>query len=671
MASKAQPGRKFFRSLGVASLFLGASALSACGGGSNPNGYGIDKNQEITVLVEGIAVTDGTCVHFGLDETNGVIKQTKKVTIQNIGIAGSLCITKIAFTTTSQKLMSIAYGPHTVDTGSCPGGLASLDPGKTLIATVTYAPSPGLDDKATMTITHNDYKDPNKYQNMCFDISATGPKIRLDTTELPYINPKASAPQKHCAQFGNDGSASLVVTALAEIKPSSPEYAITDQPAVGDQISALGSTDNPVTAKATKQVCVVMTPDSNPNNDEVELVIHTNDPVQPDSTVKLYSKFEEASSFTVTCQNSDPTVIEYDFQGQGAGTARVCNVHNDGPAPFAWNNAPQIVALPPSTQDQVDAVYALSLQKNGKDRAKPYTAGSIAVNQSVDFSITYTPPTNGLPPPAAELQIPYAQTPNAPTVLTIPIQAATCNTPTLVFAPSEMWLYAVKGAKAVGHVVLANQSCAPLDILKACINNGNSNPSGADPCASAQYASKYHGLVNPIGASTLAPSVAGTANGQFGIDIEFHPPDDNKINANDLLQIVYCVTGSMAGNDCKPGYQTINLTGNTTAGVTLPSATLTVDTTTPTSGKPVIISAALTVGSFPDGKTWRWALIDRPQGSHAWIGSADQSTSDPSVSFVPDAKGKYTVQAMALTISDTDVTQLAWTPPTTVSLTVQ
>ncbi len=672
MASKAQRGWKLFHSLRVASVLVGGAfiALSGCSSGGSST-YGVDDNPEISVLVDGQKLSDNTCAHFGTDDTNGVIKQSKKLTITNTGSKGLLCVKKISFTTTSTKLMTIAYGPHTLDTATCPGGLASLDVGKSLIATVTYAPSPGEEDKATLDIEHNDYKDTTKYNNMCFDISAAGPIIELQTKELPWTNPKASAPTEKCAYFGNVGSAALVVTKLSDISPNSPEYKITQQPTVGDQISPLGSTDNPPNNKKLLKVCLVMTPDSNPDNDEVQLHIYTNDPVTGDSTVRLYSKFEAASSFTVTCQGNDPSVIEYNFQGAGQGVTRVCNVHNDGPSPFAWNNPPTIAAIAPSTQDEVDAVYALTLQKNGQPRGKPYSAGSIAIGQSVDFSITYTPPTNGMPPPAAKLLIPYTQTPNPPQTVEIAILAASCDTPTLVFAPDTMWLYAEKGNKAQGHIVFANQSCAPLDVLKACVNNGTSNPSGSDPCASPQYASKYHGLVTPVGASKIAPSAAGGSNGQFGIDIEFHPPDDNKINANDLLHVVYCITGSVSGGDCKAGYQTINLTGNTTAGVKLPSAILSVDTATPASGKPCIISGALTLGGFPDGKTWKWALIERPAGSKAWIGDSSQSTSDASVSFVPDAKGKYTVQAMALTIIADDPNQLAWTPPTTVSLTVQ
>ena len=80
----------------------------------------------------------------------------------------------------------------------------------------------------------------------------------------------------------------------------------------------------------------------------------------------------------------------------------------------------------------------------------------------------------------------------------------------------------------------------------------------------------------------------------------------------------------------------------------------------------------MTIGSYPDGKNWAWALIDRPAGSKAWIGANNQSTSDPGVSFIPDAKGNYTIQGMALTISTTDPAQpLAWTPPVTVSVTVK
>ncbi len=669
MAIIAQPGRKFFRGLGVASVLFGCGIVaSACGGTT----VGIDSNPEISVLVDGQKLSDNTCAHFGPDDTDGVIKQTKKLSITNTGNQGTLCINKITFTPSATKLMSIAYGPKTVDASACPGALASLAPGKSLLATITYAPSPGLKDSATLSIDHNDYKDTGKYTNMCFDISAEGPKIRRDTTDVVFVNPKASSPLNRCAVIGNDGPAPLVFAKLAEIMPASPEYKITSQPNVGDSIAAMGSTENPVNNKATVKICITMTPDTNPDNDQVVLHVYTNDPAMPDASINLLTKYENASSFTVTCQGNDPTQIEYNFLGAGQGTTRTCNVHNDGPNPWAWNNAPTIVAIAPSTQADVDAVYALSMQKNAKERAKPYTAGSVAAGQSVDYTITYTPPTNGLPPPSAKLEIPYKQEPDIARVLPITILSATCDTPTLVFAPDQFWLYAENGKKATGHIVLSNQSCATLDILKACVNNGNSNPPGSDPCASAQYASKYHGLVTAVGAGSIGPSsTSNAANGLFGIDIEFHPPDDNKINADDLLHVVYCVTGSVAGGDCKAGAQTINLRGNTTAGLTLPTATLAVDTATPMSGKPVAVSATLVEGSYPNGKSWRWSLVDRPAGAKAWIDDNGQQTTDPSTSFVPDAKGKYTVQGMGLTVDATDPNKVLWTPPTTVTFTVQ
>ena len=673
MASKAQKAFgawgdvKRFNSLTAASLFLGCGLIAGCIG-TGGSSYGLQDEPAITVLVDDVKLADNVCAHFATDDTNGVIKQSKKVTITNSGANGTLCINKITFTPTSTKLMTIAYGGHTADLTKCPAAFASLEPGKSMIATITYAPAPGLTDKVKLSIEHND-KDPTKYNNMCFDVSAQGPVISVKQTSLVFINPKASGGLQQCVYFGNDGGAALVITKVAEFQPNSPEYKIVSQPNVGDQISALGSADNQPSNPKTLPICIVMSSDGNPDNDQVQLVIHTNDLITPDATVKVFSKFEATSSYTVTCQGSDPTVIEYNFQGAGQGVERTCNVHNDGPSPWAWNNVPQIVAIAPSTQDDVDLVYKLKLMRNGKERAQSsYGAGSVAVGQSIDYTIVYTPPTNGQPPPSAKLVVSYSQTPLPPAKLEIPILSASCDLPTLVFAPAQLWFYATMNNKAQAHIAFANQSCAPLDILKACINTNN--PSGADPCASVQFQSKYYSLLTPVGASQITPSTVGGGNGLLGLDVQFMPTDDLHINDLALLNIVYCITGSVAANDCKAGYQTINLTGNTTAGVTLPSAALSVETATPASGKPCVISGVLTPGSFPDAHSWEWQLIERPPGSKSWIGDENQSTPDPSMSFVPDAKGKYTIQGMALTTDPSDPAQLAWTVPATVSFTI-
>jgi hypothetical protein len=652
----------------VSGMFLilgcGAVGLASCSGGDIKT-----QNQpQISVLIDGLKAADNVCSHFSQDDTNGVIHQSKKLTITNTGALGTLCINKITFTASSTKLMTIAYGPHPLDPSACPGAFASLEPGKSMVATISYAPSSGVKDNVTLSIEHND-ADPTKYNNMCFDVSTAGPIISRKTTELPFINPKASGGTPQCAYFGNDGDAPLVITALAELSPQSPEYVIVSQPNIGDQINALGSADNQPINPKTLSICVVMKSDGNPDNDEVQLIIHTNDPVTPNATVKLYSKFENASSYTITCQGADTSVIEFNFQGAGAGTTRCCNVHNDGPTPWAWNNPPSIDAIAPSLQADVDAVYVLDIQRNGQPRAPGlWGAGAVPQGQSVDYCITYTPPTNGQPPPSAKLGIPYKQDPTGPNTAVIPIVSASCDLPTLEFAPDQVWFYATMNQKAVSHLVFANQSCAPLDVLKACINKNN--PSGADPCASPQYLSPYFTLTTSVGASQIAPSAAGAGNGLLGLEVQFLPTDDLHINDLGLLNIVYCITGSASGGDCKPGYQTINLTGNTTAGVTLPSAVLTQDTVSCMSGKPCTIGGALTIGSFPSGNTWNWQLIARPAGSKAWIGGASQSTVDPSVTFVPDAPGEYKIQGAALTIDATTPSNIAWTPPATVTVTV-
>ena len=662
--------RETQRFRGVVSLFSIATSvtLAACG-----SSQGIDDNPQIAVKVDGKNVIEGTCAHFAPDDSEGGAgTQQRIVTVTNAGTQGTLCLNKATFAATDTKLMTIAWDTHKVDTSKCPDAFASLEVGKSLKATVSYQPKPGLSDSATLTIEHNG-KDQGAFHQACFDISDLGPKVRLDTTEIVWINPKASSPTEQCAYFGNDGTGSLVVTDAPSISPANPEYKVTQQPKKGETISPLGSADNPVETTKRKKfaVCVVMTPDGDATNDETYLVINTNDPASPQVKVRLHTSFQADSKFTVQSQNADTADLTYNFQGAPDGAARTIKVSNDGPAAWAWQNLPKIVADDPARQADVDAAFKLSYKRDGKDvdAATNMSAGSVAAGHVIDFVITYKAPTNGLPAPAATFQIDWHQQPKTGALI-IPVLNATCDVPTLSVGPGSLWLYAVKGNKAQGRITFANQSCAPLDAIKSCVNKGTATTTGADPCANASALSAYTGLASGGGFVTVPASTAGTSNGLLNLDIEFHPADDNKINADDVLQLVYCETGTKDAA-CSFAHQTVPLTGNTTAGIELPKITLAIDTETLKAGQPVSISGALTAGTYPDGKNWSWSIIDRPQGSRTWIYPDAQQTSDPNIVVLPDRSGKYTVQAQALTVDSTPgSSKIAWSVPTTIDIVI-
>ncbi len=357
---------------------------------------------------------------------------------------------------------------------------------------------------------------------------------------------------------------------------------------------------------------------------------------------------------SIVCDNPHGKV-EFNFQGAPTGTQRTCTLSSTCSWPLAFNSPATLEPVAVATQAEVDATYALV--------ASPQT-GSVPAGKSAVFTIRFTVPTNGLEPPAAALVIPTGAM-----TFVIPVVAASCQAPDLEFSPDMLWLSAVSGQKAQGTVTLANQSCAPVDIVAMCINNGAGNPPGNNPCASPQYLSKYHGLAQDLTALTLPPSQPGGSDGLLPIVVEFHPPDDNKINAHDLLHIVYCATGSLAAGNCQVGYQTLNLTGNTAAGVDLPSVVLNVATLAPQVGQPVALAGVLTPGSWPLGDAWQWSLVKRPPGSLAWL--AATTTTVGNLSVIPDVKGDYTVQASALTFNPIDPSQLAWSPAASVSWTAQ
>ncbi len=631
-------------------------ALATC----TPNTPDLDGNPQILVLIDDVGAPTTGCVQ--LVATGGLAPQTHKLTVTNTGTLGALCLTKATFTPTATKLLSLTWDPHMADASACPGAFASLPPGQSLNAKLVYTPSPGLTDTATLALVHNDYQDPSKYAALCLAIG--GAAVTVTPATLVFTNPKASAPQQQCVEVGNAGDLPLTFTALAEVKPASPEYAITQEPAVGTVIPPLGAPGNPTDKPTTVQVCVQMTSDGNAANDAAALVIHTDDPQTPDVDVALQANYPTPSSFTLKCALPNGA-LGYSFQGKAAGTQQTCTLHNDGPAALAWNGAPTLMALQPSQPAEVDAAYALTLQLNGQELPKPWTAGSIAAGDTLGLTLTYTPLASALAP-WATVVLTYAQNTDLGTV---PLSViGSCTFPTLQFSADDLWLHAVPGQKTQASLVVANQGCGPVDVLKACINNASAKPSMPDPCASAAFASKTLSLVPSVGASTLAPSASSGGNGLLSLSIAFQPTTASAPDG--LLNVVYCVSGSIAGGDCKPGTTTMLVTGDTTNFKALPTAQLALATLTPTAGAPCRVTGTLTPGDLPDGHTWRWALTARPAGSAAWLDSAEQATTDPSVQFVPDVKGSYTLQASALTQDPNDASHVAWTAPAPLTIVV-
>ena len=395
---------------GVACL---VAPVPACGKIASPT---------LSAFIDGGKALPATCAHFAPDWTNGIEKQTKAVILTNSGASRTLCLYDVRFTATASALMHFDVGVQNLDARACPGALASLDPGKSLVTKVTYALSPGIADYATLPIVSNDCREGASIVDFCFDIAPAGPILSLKQTVLKFINPKPAGGAPQCASFGNDGDQPLVVTALAEIQPASLEYKIDSQPKVGETIPPLGAPNNPPNNPMTRQVCVTGASDGNPYNDDAQLVIHTNDATTLPTTVMLKSAVEMPSTFTVTCDGADPTVVAYAFQGAVAGTKHVCTLHNAGPSPWTWDQPQQIVATGASSQDDVNAAFSLTLQRNGTERGKAFFGtGSVAVVQAIDFTVTYAPLGTGKPVPQADLQIPFVQMPNPPTILTIPL----------------------------------------------------------------------------------------------------------------------------------------------------------------------------------------------------------------------------------------------------------
>jgi len=636
-------------------------------GCSSSERYALVPVPQIFVMVDSIQVTAGKCSLFAPDQTNGQLTYRKHLVVRNSGNTGSvLCLNKVKWESTNTLLKWEYTSTRPTDAKACPAvGAIALAAGKSIGIDVIYAPSADKVDngQAILTIENNDQKASLKGPtSLCFGISTVGPQITMDTNEYTYINTSAANPATTCFKFGNSGTAPLCFDD-AGLDPANAQYSIVEKPNKGDCISAIGDSGNPLGTPTKMQVCVRYSPDKTEGNEDENVIIVTNDPTKPNAQVKLGAKTQADNKYTISCTTASGK-LEYDFTGVTSGTAEAtCAIFNDGPASMVINTA-TVQALDAAVdQSTVDGIYKSCVHLTAGDKTCVDLPRGVSKSGTIYVTVKFAFPA-GNAAPNGNLMIGFAQA-SIPGTIAIPVSAGACAVPAPSFGPMpQLWLLAGVGQKASGTFMIANQSCAPMRVINACVTAAT--VPGADPCSKA--VSVYSGLAKPFASQDIE------AWGLLPLEVEFHPPDDKKLNVNDLVSIVYCA-GAWAGDKCNGTIvtQSLNLQGSIKTELAAPTLSLgtTADYPDAKVGQPVHIKATFTKGQYADGNNYLWVITKRPAGSKRWLTPPEQATSTPDLIFIPDVAGNYEIAALAQAFDEDSPQNYNWSSQVKLTLTVQ
>ncbi|MCB9738809.1 MAG: hypothetical protein H6747_06045 [Deltaproteobacteria bacterium] len=643
---------KYLLRLGVA--LLATALIPACG--SDPE---IESFPQMDVSIE--AQPNAVSYEFSPDTSGGQLSQQAVVRIRNSG-KGPLVLSAVDFVSQNEFIKAVWPGGK-------PNFPLTLTDGQIQSINIQYKPDPNIEDSgaAQMIIKGND--EDLAEVKLTFSVKQVGAKIVVDNKNLIFTNPSKAAPPTGCVLFGNGGNAPLIFK-KAYLSTATPYYQVTETPNEGDTIPALGEGANPKSNPMRKQVCVRISPEAKDADYSAKLIIETNDTNEPKATVVLNVKWEQDNKYTVTCASADGK-LKYDFAGVNAGAAeRCCNVFNEGPSGFVVNKV-EVKALDNGKQDLADALYSTTLYaKNASgDKETVKLPRSISAGKSLDFCVEYTYPSDGKTT-NAETIIRFQQA-NIPDAVQIPVIAGKCETPDLVVAPSTVavWMDAPLGGKTTRQLLLANQSCAPLQIIQTCVSQVATGSGGQNACSNANTLSQHFFVDPDIGLKAVDPW------GTLPIGLRFEPPNDKYTNIQHFLHIVYC-GGTWDGNACSeaPVSLTLNVMGYVGSDITLPKLTLTpAEGAEAKVGQPFKIEAGTTDGQWPVGEygAYLWFLAERPAGSTFWLSSEFQTTDAPWLSIKPDVAGKYKLIGAVQAVNPQKPTEFAWSEHATIEIDVQ
>ncbi len=669
---------------GLLMATVATAGMTACG--SDVSGTNVPA---VEFTIDGQYTTKK---EFLPDQTGGQLSDLSVVLIRNTGsVLNSeaappvLTIKKVQFITDNPYLkVKYPKGEPTFP--------MQLAVNETLEVHVTWKPDPNDENNkpAQMIIQHDDEEKPDiKLQ---FLVLTFGARIVPDSSELVFINPSEAAPPKQCVTFGNEGNAKLVFK-KAVIASAKPFYTVVERPDEGVTIDALGQGDNLKSNKKKLQICVRLSPAGKDQDYDDALQIESSDLINPKIKIKLSAKFTEPAVYHLSCDNPLGAIM-YDFAGvsQGSSGVATCNIANEGPGGFVIKSV-QVKALGADQQEAVDNMYEAKTYKinaatTDKEYASPTTTVAIGESKSRYFEVTLTHPNDSAPLDAM-LVVNFTQA-NVSDSVVIPISAGKCKSPSLLAAPvsSPLWMRATIDKPGKARVVIANQSCASLQIIKLCTAQQNPASAGADPCQNATLASAHFKAFGQTAAGAFTNDGLHTLPqwSLYPIEVTLAPPDEQYPHISHLLNVRYC-PAEYAADKCvddegKPvalATQTITLSGLVEQKVEpnpIQQPTLKIAAAPGSSalvGQPFKVEAAAQDGTWPIAQygAYLWVVSERPAGSKMWLADTFQTTDHNWITIKPDVAGKYKVIGAVQSYDQSNPSNLAWSDQVTFEFTAK
>ena len=656
-------GRQYRLRRWATAILVAASAAATAGCSDDGDSLKAESDPAIDVKIDSKAPPTGTqCTNFVPDDSRGQLTYRKYIDVRNAGAdtgnTAPLCLSWTATKANSQFKLNVISGA-TKDDAACPGKMAALKIGGSLKLEVEYKGNESGDtEPLTVTFTANDPKKPSL--KFCFGLATLGVIPVLQPSEYTFVNTTAANPATQCFKLLNSGTSALSFQG-ASFDPDNGQYELVKVPNSSDAIPPKGDAGNPDGSKFL-EICVRYKPDNTKDNEDVSLVVETN-AKPPQVSAKISAKTEAEAVFQVDCSNATGKVA-FVFADAAKKTS-TCKVSNAGPPPLVLKGV-EVQAIYAADKEAVAAAFSAKLVDIG---GSPQSTMAIASGKSASLVVTYTAPATGNPP-AAQLVVTTSSAGAPSANLFIPIEAGGCSAPQAPqFGPApDLWMQAKVGGESTGTIFVGNQSCAPLQLVNACI--AQASYPGKDPCSAP---SKNHSLAKGFTPVPVAPYSTAA------VEVVFKPADANTLTKNDLLHVFYC-TGSWSSGQCNGGQvvsRSLALTGSVAIETSPkpPTVALSVvdDPSKLALNTPVKLAMVIKDGgSFAD-KTfyYRWVVAKRPEGSTTWIPEGEQTSDQtPSIKVLPDMPGDYVVVGQAQGYDETNST-FAWSPQASVSFTVK
>ncbi len=611
--------------------------------------HAIEAFPQLDVAIE--AQPGLTSWTFSPDLSGGQLEQQAVVRLRNAG-QDPLTLHEVAFESDNAFL-------HAVWPGGAPSFPTTLAAGEIRSLRIRYAPDSNIDvtGSARLRILSDDPEEPDI--TLQFVIGTLGPRIAVDMTQLTFINPSAAAPPTACTWFRNVGGADLVFES-ATLATATPYFQVVQAPPAGATIPALGTPGNPKSKPASLQVCVRITPGEKGVDYAAKLLLRTNDPKQSIATVSLGVSWPEPSRYHIACADTSGG-LGFDFEGVQTGSSeRCCTIENEGPSGFVVQKI-ELRALTAGEQALADALYAAApyVEQADGSRQSVSLPRSISTGKQLHVCVRYAAPVDGKTA-NAETIVRFQQDQQTD-ALQLPVVAGDCSTPGLVAAPSSVavWMGAPVGGSTSRQLLLANQSCAPMQVIQACV----SQLASAGACGKTAALSAHFSLEPEVGLQSVGPW------GTLVLGLQLQPKSDADPDLEQYAHVVHC-GGSWDGNQCSEPPSTLVLPVHGHIGDDLPTPTLTLKAASSAPahvGEPYVVQAAAESGAWPIGAygAYLWYVAERPAGSMLWLSGEFQTTSAPKLTLKPDLPGSYVVIGAVQAVDPQDQTAFAWSPHAT------